>query len=191
MCIHFHIYSLTYKNTIWCAVVHSLRTCVNVKIHPKKRTCLPVKMQLYSSTIKTLRVHRHLRSKVTDDGYKCGQTSKHSEVFPYVCNPYMLKDFWDKFIKIRRYVYQFLRLNINPYMYGFLHPKIRAYGVSHLTIGTETLRSLQFVFLFSPPPQYEEKFMGEGAMNRKLHFEFFPENDVHKLCLISAEFCFI
>ncbi len=28
--------SLAYKNTVWCAVVHSLRTCVNVKIHPSK-----------------------------------------------------------------------------------------------------------------------------------------------------------
>ncbi len=63
-----------------------------------------------------------LHSKVADDGDMCGQTSEHPQIFPYVCNPYMLYGFLRK---IRRYVYQLLRLKINPHMYGFLHPKIR------------------------------------------------------------------
>ncbi len=47
---------------------------------------------------------------------------------------------------------------------------------------------LQFVFHFFP--RYEQKFV-EGAANGKPHFEFFPENGVHELCLIFAELCFV
>ncbi len=39
------------------------------------------------------RIKGMLRSKATDDGYMCGQTSEHQQVLPYVCNPYMLAEF--------------------------------------------------------------------------------------------------
>ncbi len=84
-------------------------------------------------------------------------------------------DFWEKSIKICRYMYQFLRPKINPHMCRFLLLKIGAYGVSHLKIGMETLRSLLIYVHFTAPPTPPP------------HLKFLVVNCVNCRYLICAE----